>query len=60
MLAPAFVRTLVAFLPRAVASVDLSAGIDPFVFVVALAAALVTAVLFSLAPAFRTRALNPR
>jgi putative ABC transport system permease protein len=59
MLAPVFVRTLVAFLPRDVSSVDLRAGIDPFVFVVALAAALVTAVLFSLAPAFRTARAEP-
>src|SRR5262249_36134298 len=59
MLAPTVIRTLVAFLPRETAGLDLDAGINPIVFAFALSAALVTAVLFSLAPAFRTARAEP-
>jgi predicted permease len=59
MAAPTVVRTLVAFLPQDTAEVDLRAGLDPLVFAFALVAALVTAVLFSLAPAFWTARAEP-
>jgi putative ABC transport system permease protein len=59
MLAPAVVRSLLAFLPQNTAAVDLRATIDPLVFGFALGAAFVIAVVFSLAPAFRVSRAEP-
>jgi predicted permease len=59
MLAPTVVRALLAFLPQNTAAVDLRPNIDPLVFAFALGAAFVIAVLFSLAPAFRTARAEP-
>ena len=58
LVAPAVIQALLSFLP-AEAAVDLSAEIDPRVFAFALAAALVTVVLASLAPAFRAARAQP-
>ena len=57
--APLVTRTLLSFLPADVADVDLRAEINPQVFVFALAAAVVTAVLFGLAPALRASRARP-
>lgn len=59
LLAPAVIGALLSFLPQGVAGVDLSAEINPQVFVFALTAALLTAILFSLAPAFRDARAQP-
>jgi predicted permease len=59
LVAPTVAQALLSFLPPGVAGVDLSADINPHVFVFALGAALVTAVLFSLAPAFRAARAQP-
>jgi predicted permease len=58
-IAPAVIQALLSFLPQNVATVDLSAEINPAVFAFALAAALVTAVLFSVAPAIRAARAEP-
>jgi predicted permease len=58
-IAPIVIRALLSFLPQDVAAVDLSADINLQVFAFALAAALVTAVLFSVAPAFRAARTDP-
>ncbi len=58
-IAPIVIRALLSFLPQDVAAVDLSADINLQVFAFALAAALVTAVLFSVAPAFRAAQADP-
>ena len=58
-IAPGVIHALLSFLPQGVAAVDLSADIDPAVFTFAFAAALVTAVLFSVAPAFRAARAEP-
>jgi predicted permease len=57
--APAVIRVLLSFLPADLATIDLSADISPTVFGFALAAALVTAVLFSIAPALRSARAEP-
>jgi predicted permease len=59
MLAPAVIRALLAFLPQNIAAVDLRAAIDPRVFAFALGASSIIAVLFSLAPAWRTARAEP-
>jgi predicted permease len=59
VLAPAVIGALLSFLPQGVAGVDLSAGIDAEIFLFALAAAAVTAILFSLAPALRESRAQP-
>jgi predicted permease len=58
-IAPAVIEALLSFLPQNVATVDLSAEINPAVFAFALAAALITAVLFSVAPAIRAARAEP-
>jgi len=58
-IAPAVIHALLSFLPADLAAVDLSADISPTVFGFALAAALVTAVLFSIAPALRSARAEP-
>ena len=50
---------MISFLPTNVADVDLSPGINAQVFVFALVAAIVTALLFGLAPAFRAARAKP-
>ena len=57
--APAVIQALLSFLPADTGGVDLSADINLQVFAFALAAALVTAVLSSLAPAFRAARAQP-
>ena len=57
--APAVDRALLSFLPQGAATIDLSADLNPRVFAFALAAACATAVLFSLAPAFRAARVDP-
>ena len=57
--APAVNRALLSFLPQGAATIDLSAELNPRVFLFALAAACATAVLFSLAPAFRAVRVDP-
>jgi putative ABC transport system permease protein len=59
LVAPTVIQALLSFLPEGVAGVDLSAEINPQVFVFALAAAVVTALLSSLAPAFRAARAQP-
>ncbi len=59
MLAPAVIGALLAFLPQNIAAVDLRAAIDPRVFAFALGASSLIAVLFSLAPAWRTARAEP-
>ncbi|HEX2456961.1 MAG TPA: ABC transporter permease [Vicinamibacterales bacterium] len=59
LFAPFVVRVLLSFLPSGVSGVDLDTAINPRVFGFALLAALVTAVLFSLAPAFRAARAQP-
>jgi predicted permease len=58
-IAPAVIHALLSFLPADLATIDLSADISPTVFGFALAAALVTAVLFSIAPALRSARAEP-
>ena len=58
-MAPLVTRTLISFLPTGVAEVDLSPAINAQVFVFALVAAVVTALLFGLAPAFRAARAKP-
>jgi putative ABC transport system permease protein len=58
-IAPAVIHALLSFLPADLATIDLSADISPTVFGFALAAALVTAVLFSSAPALRSARAEP-
>jgi len=58
-IAPAVTRGLISFLPTNVAEVDLSPGINAQVFVFALVAAVATALLFGLAPAFRAARAKP-
>ena len=53
LIAPGVIRALVSFLPTGPAGIDLVTDINLRVFGFALGAACVTAVLFSLAPAFR-------
>jgi putative ABC transport system permease protein len=59
LIAPAVIRTLVSFLPTDASGIDLVTDINLRVFTFALAAACVTAVLFSLAPAFRAARSHP-
>ena len=59
LIAPTVVQALLSFLPPEAGGVDLSAEINLQVFVFALAAALVTAVLSSLAPALRAARAQP-
>jgi predicted permease len=59
LLAPAVINALLSFLPRSAAGIDLSARIDMRLFAFALAVSLLTAVLFSLAPAFRNARAQP-
>src|SRR5262249_30850749 len=58
-MAPLVTRGLISFLPTNVADVDLSPGINAQVFVFALVAAVVTALLFGLAPAFKAARAKP-
>ena len=59
LVAPTVIQALLSFLPLDAAGVDLSAEIDLQVFAFALAAAVVTAVLSSLAPAIRASRAQP-
>jgi putative ABC transport system permease protein len=59
LVAPSVIWTLVSFLPLDSADVDLTAAIDLRVFAVSLAAAVVTALLCSLAPALRAARAQP-
>jgi putative ABC transport system permease protein len=59
LIAPGVIRALVSFLPAATSGIDLVTDINPRVFTFALAAACVTAVLFTLAPAFRAARAHP-
>jgi predicted permease len=59
LIAPGVIRALVSFLPTATSGIDLVTDINLRVFAFALAAACVTAVLFSLAPAFRAARAHP-
>jgi predicted permease len=58
-IAPTVIRALLSFLPHDSAAVALSDTLNMQVFVFALAASVVTAVLFSVAPAFRTAQAEP-
>ena len=59
LIAPVVIRTLLSFLPAGVSGVDLGADINLRVFGFAMAVALITAVLFSLAPALRAARSQP-
>jgi predicted permease len=59
LLAPAVIQTLLSFLPQGNADVDLSAAIDVRLFLFALTAAVMTALVFTLAPAFRNARTQP-
>src|SRR4029079_14592450 len=59
LVAPAVIDALLSFLPAEAGGVDLSADVNLQVFAFALAAALVTGVLSSLAPAFRAARAQP-
>jgi predicted permease len=59
LLAPAVIKALLSFLPQAGADVDLSAAVDARLFLFALAAALTTAIVFSLTPAVRSARTQP-
>ena len=59
LIAPGVIRALVSFLPTAASGIDLATDINLRVFAFALSAACVTAVLFSLAPAFRAARAHP-
>jgi len=59
LMAPTVVRALLSFLPQGVADIDLSPGVNGQIFLFALTAALLTAILFSLAPALRTAQADP-
>jgi predicted permease len=58
-IAPAVVHALLSFLPADLATIDLSAEISVTVFVFSFAVTLVTAVLFSIAPALRAAREEP-
>ena len=58
-MAPAVTRTLLSFLPQDLAGIDLSADASLRVFVFALAAALATVIVSSLAPALRVSRTQP-
>ena len=58
-MAPLVTHALISFLPTGVAEVDLSPTINAQVFVFALGTAVVTALLFGLAPAFRAARAKP-
>jgi len=59
LIAPGVIRALLSFLPTAASGIYLVTDINLRVFAFALAAACVTAVLFSLAPAFRAARAHP-
>ncbi len=59
LIAPTVVSALISFLPQGTAGIDLRSEIDVQVFAFALIAALVTALLFSLAPALRAARAAP-
>jgi predicted permease len=59
LLAPAVIRALLSFLPQGDADVDLSATVDARLFVFSLTVAVMTAIVFSLAPAFRNSRARP-
>ncbi len=59
LLAPVVIKSLLSFLPQGAADVDLSAAIDARLFLFALTAAAMTAIVFSLAPAFRNARAQP-
>jgi predicted permease len=58
-MAPTVIHALLSFLPQDLATVDLSAAVNLQVFAFALGVALVTAVLFSVAPALRAARAEP-
>ena len=59
LLAPIVITALLSFLPQGTAGIDLSARIDMRLFGFALIVSLITAILFSLAPAFRNARAQP-
>ena len=59
LIAPGVIRALVSFLPTGPSGIDLVTDINLRVFGFALGAACATAVLFSLAPAFRAARAHP-
>jgi predicted permease len=59
MLAPTIARALLSFLPQNTAAIELRPDIDPLMLAFALTASSVIAILFSLAPAFRTARAEP-
>jgi predicted permease len=59
LIAPWVVKALIAFLPSDAAGVALNADVNLQIFAFALGAALVTALLFSLAPALRAAQVTP-
>ena len=59
LIAPAVIRVLVSFLPSNTSGIDLVTDVNLRVLVFALAAACITALLFSLVPAFRAARAHP-
>ncbi len=59
VLAPAVINALLSFLPQGNGDIDLSAAIDVRLFCFALTAAVMTAVVFSVAPAVRSARAQP-
>ena len=59
LLAPIVINALLSFLPQSTAGIDLSARIDMRLFGFALTVSLMTAILFTLAPAFRHARAQP-
>ena len=59
LIAPLVIGALLSFLPLDTAGIDLKTDVDLRVFAFALSAALVTALLFSLAPAIRASRARP-
>jgi len=59
LLAPAVSRALISFLPQDIAGVALSSAVNPRVFLFALGVALLTGLLFGLAPALQAGRAHP-
>jgi predicted permease len=59
LLAPLVIRALISFLPESAAAVDLSSDINPRVLLFAIGLAMLTTVLFGLAPAVQAAGARP-